>query len=106
MPLRVTDSHLRFQDPQELILHIVSTESDSGDHGRQLRRFELLADIIDQVDQILFVIGDQLFGKAVFVALEPDKAGDLVTLPLIAGNDLGNVVQGLAHALDHQLVFQ
>ena len=44
-------------------------EPDSSHDSRQLRRFELLADIVDQVGQVLFVFRDQFFGEAVFVTM-------------------------------------
>ena len=43
---------------------------------------------------------------AVLVALPPDEAGDLVALALVAGHDLVDLVERLADAFDHELVFQ
>ncbi len=42
----------------------------------------------------------------VLVALEPDKAGNIEALPLVAGNDCADVLQGAAHPLDHQVILQ
>ena len=101
----IAHSHLGLEDPQEFLLHIMSAKPNGGDHRRQFWRLELLADVVDQVDQMFFVFVNQHFSEAVLVALEPDETGNLVALIPVPGDDLGNVAQGLAHALDHQLIF-
>ena len=40
---------------------------------------------------MLFVFRDGLLGKTVLMTLEPGEPGDLVSLPLIAGNDFIDV---------------
>ena len=105
MLLRIAHRHLRFPDALPRTAHqAVAVETDRGHDGRHLRRLELLAQVVDQVDQVFLVI---LLGRAaVLVALEPAEAGDLVALALVAGHDLVDLVKRLADALDHEPVFQ
>ena len=104
MFLGVTDGHLGLENPQELLLHIVSAKPNGGDHRRQFWRLELHADIVDQVDQMFFVFFDQHFREAVLVALKPNKTGDFVPLILVPRHNLVDVGERLTDAFNHELV--
>ncbi len=102
MTVRISDRHLRVEDAQELVGHRSAAEPDGADDDRQVRHVELSPDVLDQVDEMLLVLGDRLVGAAVLVSLEPDEARDLVALALVARNDLADARQRVAHSLHHQ----
>ncbi len=55
-----------------------------ADDDRKLRSLQVLTDILDQVDQVLFVIGHGVPRiDAIVPALVPDQAGELVPLAFV-----------------------
>ena len=104
MLLRITDRHLSLPHAFPWTAHqAIAVEADRGHHGLHLWSFELLAQVVDQIDKAFFV--GLLGGTAVLVALEPAEADDLVALPLVAGHHLVDVRKSFMHALDHGAVF-
>ena len=103
MLLGIPDSHLRLPGHEMPWIHVHPVKANRGNHRRHLRGMKFLAQVLDQVDQVLLV--DRLGNILVLVPLEPDESGDLVTLPLIVGNDLVDVLEGFVHARDHGVVF-
>ena len=105
MLLRIAHGHLRLPHAVPWAgREPVAVKADRGDDGRHLRRGELLAEILDQVHQMPFVLF--LGGVAILVALEPGEAGDLVALSPVARHDLGDPGKRVPHALHHQPVFE
>ena len=102
--LCITYRHLGLPGHEVSGIHLLATKAYRGNDRWHFRRLELLAQILDQVGQMFFI--HRLRHILVLMALEPDKASDIKPLPLVAGNDSADILQGAAHPLDHQVILQ
>lgn len=80
---RIGDVELGLGDLDVFRRHIFAMDGDSGDGPRCVRCFEFLAPGLDQVGEVVFLVGDVAWVAAVLVALPPDKPGDLVALVFV-----------------------
>ena len=102
--LCITYRHLGLPRHEVPWVHLLPTKAHRGNDRWHFRRLELPAQILDQVGQMFFIY--RLRHILVLMALEPDKAGDIEPLPLVAGNDSVDVLQGATHPLDHEVILQ
>src|SRR5262249_47457254 len=75
------------------------------DHYRQLGRLQVLANVLDQVDEVGLVLGDsRLRMDAVVPAVIPDEAGQFMTTAVVIGEVSFEVRERLANFRYHFLV--
>ncbi len=97
---------LRLPDGELIATHLPTVETDRGHNHRQVGRAEIGPDVVDQVDQVILIFFRVFRGGGVLVPLEPVKAGQFVTLPVVIGINRIQVVQDVVHPIDHEGVFE
>ena len=103
MLLGIAHGHLGPQDRQVAILgHLVATETNTRDDGPHLRGLEFLAQILDQVDQVLLVL--LLCLPLILVSLEPGEPDDLVALAFVVRHDILDIGERAVNALHHSVI--